>query len=169
MDLITRKIGARGGADVMALAGMFTSLIKEHGEHPVLAPAVGRFAKAVKRWGEVNEHLKKAAGARDLMTPLLNAQTYLSLFGDLTVAYMLLWQATIAWQKLQPLCEQAGVDAKDDAKLLELAKENNEVRFYRDKLKSAAFFAAHELPNLYGKAESVESGDESAMAVIWDE
>ena len=46
--------------------------------------------------------------------------------------------------------------------------ENDDVRFYDNKVKTASYFCSYELPKLYAKADGIESEDPSAYHAIWD-
>ncbi|MBW2733237.1 MAG: acyl-CoA dehydrogenase C-terminal domain-containing protein [Deltaproteobacteria bacterium] len=168
MDLIARKLPAKGGVNVMALTQLLMGFAKENAGHAILGKQVEAFQKACGEWGKVNGFLMQAAGKRDMLTPLLGATNYLALMGDLVTSYVLLHQATVAWRKLEPLCKEAGIDGTDMAAVIKLAGENAEVRFLLGKVKTAQFFVAHELPNLYAKAASVMSGDQSSMEMLWE-
>ena len=168
LDLVGRKLGARGGADAKALYGMIAGLCKELAEHP----ALGSVAKAVSRgldgWAGVNRYFVEASGKKDFLAPLLGATEYLSLTGDLVSAYFLLLKAAKAWPALEALATTAKVDMGDRKALRRFAAGNSDARFYFEKVQLAHFFASHELPALHAKAQAVCSGDRSAMELFWE-
>ena len=176
LDLVGRKISVRGGANVMVLAGMLNDFIKQHAEHPFFEAQVAELARARDAWMSVNAAFAKSAAKRDVIPPLLSASTYLSLCGDLLVAYFLLDQAVKAQAKLFELYkDSAEAMNEDDAEALftdveaaaELSRVNPEARFLDGKLKTARYFCAYELPSVHAKAEAIKSGDSSAMDIIW--
>ena len=169
MDLVARKLTIKGGAYLMALMGLVNDFISANKDHEVLKPQFDALAKARNTWGEVNGFFMNAAATKKLMIPLVNATNYLSLCGDLLTAFFLTQQAVIAWDKLQPLCADAGVDPSDARALTELAKNNREVRFYDGKIKTARFFCAYELPAVHSKAAAIQSSDMSAIHMVWDD
>jgi alkylation response protein AidB-like acyl-CoA dehydrogenase len=169
LDLVGRKLALKAGAYVMTLAATFGRLIDENLQHPVLAEQVKSFKSARDAWAGVNMFFAKAAGQNDMLAPVYNATTYLSLTGDLVLGYLLVQQALISWSKLVTLCQQAGVEARKPAAVAKLARENAEVRFYFGKLKTAQFFCASELPNAQAKASAILINDRSAVEMVWAE
>ena len=169
MDLVGRKMGLKNGAYLFALMGLLNDFVDAHASHPVLQPQMTLLGAARDAWTEVNGFFMSSAMEKQLMVPLLNASTYLSLTGDLLMAYLLLDQARIAWDKLGPLCQQAGIDPKDGKAVAALAQKHPDVRYYDGKLKGARYFCAYELPQVYAKAAAIKSKDMSAMHMVWDD
>jgi hypothetical protein len=168
MDLVGRKMGIKNGAYLFALMGLLNDFADKNEKHPVLAEQVKLFAAARDAWAEVNGFFMSSAMNKQLIVPLLNATGYLSMTGDLMMAYFLLEQARIAVEKLVPLCKEAGVDPMDGKALAALAKKHPEVRFYDGKIKTARFFCSYELPAVHAKAASIKTADLSALHVVWD-
>jgi alkylation response protein AidB-like acyl-CoA dehydrogenase len=157
--------------------GMIKAFLAEHRDHPVFKSQVAELAKARETWSNVNRAMAAAASKRDLMMPLLGATTYLALCGDLLLAYFLLDQAVKAWAKLERLCRESGGTVGDDEEealfadsetLANFARTTEEGRFLDGKIKTARFFIANELPNMYAKAASVTNADKSAMEIVWE-
>ncbi|MFH1132379.1 MAG: acyl-CoA dehydrogenase [Pseudomonadota bacterium] len=169
LDLVGRKLGAKSGANLFALAGMVSQFLDDQKDHPFLKPQVEAVLAARDTWSKVNTYFISASMSGNLLAPVYNATTYLSLCGDFLTAFFLLQQAVIAWGKLGPLCKKAKVDPKNSKALAKFAQENPEVRFLQGKLLTAQFFCASELPQVESKAASIMSGDLSAMANVWDE
>ena len=167
MDLVARKLGA-GGMNLMNLMNLINKFIDGHKEHPVVKDAVAELAEARDAWAAVNGYFMGAVASKKLLVPLVNATTYLSLCGDLLVSYFLTRQAALAWDKLQPLCEAAGVDPTDARAVAALAAENPDVAYYDGKIKTARFFAVYELPQVQAKAKSIKAGDTSALFMVWE-
>jgi alkylation response protein AidB-like acyl-CoA dehydrogenase len=168
LDLVGRKMGLKNGAFLFALMGLVNDFVDANAKHPALAPQIKALAEARDAWAEVNGLFMTSAVTKQLMVPLVNASGYLSLTGDLLMAYLLLDQARIALPKLEAACREAGVDPQDGKAVAALAKKNPEVRFLDGKVKGARFFCAYELPNVFAKAASIKSGDLSAIHVTWD-
>jgi hypothetical protein len=169
MDLVGRKMGLKNGAFLFALMGLLNDFVDAHASHPVLEPQMKALAGARDAWTEVNGFFMTSVMEKQLMIPLINASAYLSLTGDLLLGYLLLDQARIACDKLEPLCQQAGVDPKDGKALSALAQKHPDVRYYDGKVKGARFFCANELPQVHAKAAAIKSKDMSAMHVVWDD
>ncbi|MBK6848093.1 MAG: acyl-CoA dehydrogenase [Proteobacteria bacterium] len=168
MDLVARKLPARGGANMLAVYKRVKAFIEAQREHVALGPAVAALEQATATWSEVNRALATAAMRKDWLMPLLHASPYLALCGDLLVSFMLLQQAEVAWRRLVALCAAAGVDPLDGAALRRLATSDDEVRFYDGKVKTARFFCASELPRLHARAAAITGADRSALEIVFN-
>ena len=124
---------------------------------------------ALASWGQANVYLMERAASKDFVAPLLVATEYLSLMGDLVTGYFLLRKAVKAWHELATIAGDAGVALEDAKALRKLARENPDARFYYEKVKTAQFFAAHELPLVQAKTAAVTSGDTSSMELFWED
>jgi hypothetical protein len=80
------------------------------------------------------------------MIPVANATPFLMLMGQVVMAWMLLWQAGVAKEKL------AAPAAADRA-------------FYEGKVASARYFIKHVLPEADAAAKAIKSGDLSMMEI----
>jgi alkylation response protein AidB-like acyl-CoA dehydrogenase len=167
MDLVGRKMGLKNGAYLFALMGLINDFADANASHPVLETQMKLFSSARDAWVEVNGFFMTSAMEKQLMVPLLNATAYLSLTGDLLMAYLLLDQARIACDKLGPLCKEAGVDPMDGKAVAALAAKHPDVRYYDGKIKTARFFCAHELPQVFAKAAAIKSKDMSALHIVF--
>jgi alkylation response protein AidB-like acyl-CoA dehydrogenase len=168
MDLVARKLALAGGAHLMALVGLINQFIDSKKEHELLKTQIAALAAARDAWGATNGFFMGCAAQKKLLVPLVNASGYLSLCGDMLMAYFLLDQATIAWEKLKEVCKGAGVDPKDGKAVAALAKENAEARFLDGKIKTARFFCAYELPQVQAKAASIKSEEMCALHMVWE-
>jgi hypothetical protein len=116
----------------------------------------------------VNAAFAKAAGEKRILTPLLSASPYLDLCGNAIVGYLLLQQAVIAWDKLQAAADAAQVAATDAEALRALVSDNDELRYYYGKVKTAAYFCASELPQVQAAARAIRSADLAPMEMLFD-
>lgn len=169
LDLVGRKLMAKGGANVMALTGLISDFLDAQKDHPVLKSQVAQIAAVRDAWGKVNGHFMMSAGSGKLLIPIYNATNYLSLCGDMLLGYFLVKQAVLAWTKLEAVCKKSNVDPSDKKALRAIADSNPEARFLYGKIKTAQFFCASELPNAHAKASAITSGDTTALEKIWDE
>ena len=169
MDLVARKLGMKGGANLMALAGLINGFIEKNKENPAVTKEIASLAKARDAWGAVNGFFMASAAQKKLMIPLVNASNYLSLCGDLLMGYFLTKHAVLAAEMLVPLCQEAGVDPADKKAVSQLAADNAEARYLDGKIKAARFFCANELPYVAAKAEAIQAADMSAIHMIWED
>jgi alkylation response protein AidB-like acyl-CoA dehydrogenase len=137
MDLLGRKLGMNKGQVFMNFLGEIQktiSLARQAGGLEALAVEV---EKAVGRLGEVAMHIGKSAMSPEFKIAFAFAFPFLEVMGDVVVAWMLLWRAALAKQKLE-----AGAKKKD-------------VDFYEGQLKTAEFFIQVKLPTTFGKMDSI--------------
>jgi len=115
---------------------------------------VKALAAARERLVLCTEKIAKALRDGDPHFAFLVATPYLRLFGDVACAALLLEQALLALGKLGP-----GDLAAHRAK----AETDASSRFYYDKLCTAQFFVYNHLPRVAAYAETILSGDRSAL------
>ncbi len=89
-------------------------------------------------------------GAKKIDAAFVQAHPFLDVTGDTLMAWMLLWRAVIATQKL------ADKPKKKD------------ISFYEGQLKSAQFFIHSVLPVARGKMEVIMTGDTAALDISED-
>jgi alkylation response protein AidB-like acyl-CoA dehydrogenase len=165
MDLLGRKVSMGGGKLLMAYLGWLGEFIESHKSHPTLADQVARLEKAKDTLAHVTINFGKMGAGGDMVYPVLNACTYLEMFGDVTVAFLLLEQAVIAQEKFDAICKEKGADSEEARK--SLCEDDAEAKFYWGKLCSAEFFTTQILPRVNARAESIEAESRSALEVVF--
>jgi alkylation response protein AidB-like acyl-CoA dehydrogenase len=166
MDLVGRKLPAKMGANLMALAGEINGFIEPNKAHPALDKDIARLQAAVGALGDVSMYFAGIGMSKPHVT-MLNATTYLALFGDVVVGWLLLDQAVIAHRKLRDVCTAKAVDATDKAAMTRLLEEDEEARYYDGKVKTAKFWSARALSLVPAKAAAIKLGDESALDIVF--
>jgi alkylation response protein AidB-like acyl-CoA dehydrogenase len=161
LDLLGRKLPAKGGMLFMAFASELHGFATAHKGHLALADLVTAFAAEVGRWQEVTTRLGGMGMSGDQRYPVLSATPYLEMTGNLVCAWMLLGQAVVAHDRLQGLFLDQG--AGDPAARAQLCREHPEASFYAGKLEAARFFVRHVLPRNLAIAAEIDSGDRSPL------
>jgi hypothetical protein len=141
----------KGGMLFMNFMGILNEFVEAHKGNVKFNDLVEKFSKAKDKLAEVTMHLGGLGMSGDQKYPVLSATPYLNLFGDVLMAYLLLWQAMIA---------QARLDA-----LGKVPEESPEAAFYFGKVMNARFFVNNILPQVYSRAEGIFSGDRSALEI----
>jgi len=167
MDLLGRKVAMKGGMVFMNFITILNEFIEKNKSHPVLGENIGRLAKAKDSLAQVTIQFGEIGASGDLVYPALNACSYLEMFGDVVVAHLLLDQAKIAQEKFDSICRENGAETIEARK--SLCEDNDEAGFYWGKLCSADFFVTQILPRVHARAESILSGDRSAMEVVFQQ
>jgi hypothetical protein len=165
MDLLGRKVSMAGGQLLMNYLAWLGEFIEKHKSHPTLGDQVDRLEKAKDTLAHVTIEFGKKGASGDRVYPVLHATPYLEMFGDVTVAYLLLEQAVIAQEKLDAICSDKNADSEEARR--SLCQEDAEAKFYWGKLCSGEFFTTQILPRVSAWAESIESGSRSALEVVF--
>jgi alkylation response protein AidB-like acyl-CoA dehydrogenase len=165
IDLLGRKVSMKGGTLFISMLGLLGEFIEENRSHATLGENIGRLEKAKDTLAQVTVNFGKMGAGGDMVYPVLHACPYLEMFGDVVVAYLLLEQAVIAQEKFDAICKDKGADSEEAKK--SLCEEDDEARFYWGKLCSADFFTTQILPRMHARAESIESGNRSALEVVF--
>jgi len=126
-----------------------------------LEDLAARVDEAVNRLGEVAMHLGKTALSDDFKVAFAYAKPFLDVIGDVCMAWMLLWRATIAVPKLEKLA--GGLDPNARHKK---AAKNKDAAFYEGQLQSARYFINSILPITMGKMNAIEAGDPAVVEIL---
>lgn len=146
LDLVGRKLGQNGGANVRAFLGDLSAFVTKHKDHPVLGPSVQKLAKAQEAVGGIAMKFMQwnAQGKAELVP--LAANRFLRMMSETTIGWLLLEQAAIALEKAE------GAGAADRT-------------FYEGKRYTAQYFAMNVLPDVVSSAIVLGGEDQSALEV----
>jgi len=150
MDLLGRKLGLNNGKPIMDLMGEIQQTIAAGKAKSRVAEFAGKVEAALNKLGEVALHLGKTAMSPQVMAAFAHAYPFMEVSGDVVIAWLLLWRATIATEKLDN-----GTKKKDAA-------------FYEGQLKSAEFFTHCILPITLGKMDAILATNSSAVDISED-
>ncbi|MCA9524484.1 MAG: acyl-CoA dehydrogenase [Myxococcales bacterium] len=166
LDLLGRKMRLKGGGLFLRWlqeCNQFLEPLKVEG-HPLSAMA--KEVDGAKNALAEAAFSFAASGKKDPEYPLQHATPFLSMFGHVECARLMLDQARIALDKLQAICDANGIDPGDDHARRTLAEKNEDVRFYDAKVHTARFFIYQLLPQVGGYLKSIKSNDRSALEVV---
>jgi alkylation response protein AidB-like acyl-CoA dehydrogenase len=150
MDLLGRKLGMKKGAVFIDFLNDIKATIDQAAENPRLADLADRVEKALNRLGEIALHISKTAFSKDMRLALAYAHPFMEVLGDVIIAWMLLWRATVAAPKLEKLAGSTDTQAIQS----KIAK-NKDAAFYDGQLKAADFFISNTLPATIGKMNAI--------------
>ncbi len=150
MDLLGRKLGLNKGKPIMDLLGEIQAELAAAKAVPRAAPVAAKVEAAVNKLGEVAMHMGAAAMSDKVLTAFAFAHPFMEACGDVVIAWMLLWRARVAAEKLA-----AGPTNKDRM-------------FYEGQIKSGEFFAHTLLPVTQGKMRAILAADGSAVEIPED-
>jgi hypothetical protein len=147
MDLLARKIGIKKGQVFMNFLGEIQQTAFQAKAVDGLKDLAARVENAANRLGEVAMHIGQMALSENFKVGFAHALPFLYAMGDTIMAWMLLWRAVVAAEKL------AAEPKKKD------------VAFYEGQIKTAEFFIRTELPLTFGKLEAIQDGCAAAIEI----
>jgi hypothetical protein len=105
----------------------------------------------------------RTKGMENPYYPVSYATPFLHMFGEVVFGHLLLDMAMMAQEKLDALYADKGATT-DDAKR-KLDADHPEATFYSGKVHTARFFIKQILPNVFARAQAIESADMTVMNV----
>ena len=132
MDLLGRKLGMNKGKPIMDLFGEMQQCVAQAKEFEELAPWAAKVEEAVNKLAEVALHMGQTAMSEKVLSAFANAHPFQDAAGDTIMAWMHLWRAVIAAQKLPK------------------AKKKDKP-FYQGIIKSLEYYATAKLPLTLGR------------------
>jgi len=161
IDLLFRKVVGSGGKLLDSLHEDLMAWTRKNADNSQLAQEVKALHDAVSEMMDATRLLAMKAGER-ISLAALYASPYLTLFGNVVVAWLLLQQAILAAAKLEGFNLPVDFDAR--RKILE---DQDQARFYASKIETARFFTHQILSQNRWKAAQIVSGDRSAIDVCF--
>jgi hypothetical protein len=147
MDLLARKIGTKKGLVFLNFLGEIQHTASKAKAVDELKDLGVRVENTANRLGEVAIHIGQMAMSKDFKVAFAHALPFLYAMGDTIMAWMLLWRAVVASEKL------AGKPKKKD------------VAFYEGQIKTADFFIRTELPVTSGRIDAIQGGCAAAIEI----
>jgi len=146
LDLLGRKLGMNKGALYMDFLGKMKQAAAAGKAIPATADMAERFDGVVDRLGQIALGLGQAAMSPKFKAAFSHSVPFLEAMGDVTMAWMLLWRATVAAEKLE--------NAKKKDRL-----------FYQGQIQTAEFFIRTVLPVALGKMNAIEDCCDAAVEI----
>jgi hypothetical protein len=148
MDLVGRKLGQAGGANLQAFLGDVAKFVAAHSSHPELGAAVKKLGGAQEAVAGSAMRLLMWFQSGQLALVPLAANRFCEMMSELTVAWLLLEGAVVAHKAL----------AKTDPKHPDHA-------FYTGKIQAALYFARNIVPGVEHKAQLLAEEDKSPLDI----
>jgi alkylation response protein AidB-like acyl-CoA dehydrogenase len=148
MDLVGRKLGQAGGANLQAFLGDIAKFVAANTAHPVLGASVKKLSAAQEAVaGSAMRMLMWFQTGNVTLVPLA-ANRFLEMMSELTVGWLLLEAAVIAEEK-KP----------------KVADGHPDKAFYAGKTQAAVYYAQNVLPTVLNKAELMGAEDKSPLEI----
>lgn len=158
LDLVTRKLRLRDGELFQSLLKEVSSLKPEQARADSVKHAIREWQDAVEKLKLTVASLKNLAEELGPRESVFNATDVTVFFGDVMASYYLLKMALVAERKLAALVN--GGDAR------KAARENEEARFYYNKIKTAEHYVYQVLPRGKAVVAKVQSRNFAALEAV---
>ena len=100
MDLLGRKLGMNKGKPIMDLFGEMQKTVAKAKAIPELENQAAKVEAVMNKLAEVAVHMGQTAMSPKVLAAFANAHPFQDATGDTTMAWMLLWRAVVACEKL---------------------------------------------------------------------
>lgn len=137
MDLLGRKLTMKNGQLLTDLISEIEITLNKAKDIPQTKGLAEKTAAVMAQWHKSALHLLEVSKGKDILNAYAHACPFMDATGDLVMAWMLLWRAVVAVQKLE-----------SNAKKKDIA-------FYKGQLKSAENFIGTILPITSGKITAI--------------
>ena len=156
MDLLGRKLAMKGGKSFGYFIEWMEKTIEEAKKVEGIEALTASVEAAKVKLVETAKVIKDRSRSVDAMNAYSFAHPFLEATGDITMAWMLLWRASIAAPKLVKK-----VGSMDPAEVGQKAEKNKDAAFYAGQVRTAEFFVNTLLPSALAKLDAVVQGDRS--------
>jgi len=147
MDLLGRKLGQDKGAPIKNIGAEIMKIMELAKQEEQTEPLCDLMGKALYMLNKTARYMGKNAASLRVMFAFAHATPFMEVVGDVTMAWMLLWRAVIAAQKIN-----AGAPKKEQA-------------FLDGQLKSAEYFITSVLPGTLGKMHGLLALNGAAVEI----
>ncbi len=148
MDLVGRKLGQAGGANMQAFIGDIQKFVAAQGTHPVIGASVKKLGGAAEALGGNAMRLLGWFQSGQMGLVPLYANRFLEMMSETAVAWLLLEGAVIAHEKAKTV-----------------AAGHPDEAFYAGKIAAALYYARNILPGVEDKARVLAEEDKSALDI----
>ena len=135
------------GAFFMSLLGEMNNTVAKVKGIPALKDLAEDLEAGVGALGDIAMFFAKCGKEGQFLVPISNAYPFLMMMGKVISAWLLLWEAGIAAEKLD-----GGGESTDEA-------------FYKGKVAGARYFIKNVLPEIDGTLKAIKNGDMSIMEI----
>ncbi len=156
MDLLGRKLGMKKGKSFGYFVELIQNTIKEAKAVKGIEAITAKTEKALEKLLATAKIIGDRSRSADMVNAYSFAHPFLEVTGDVAMAWMLLWRASVAAPKLE---QKAG--SLERSVITEKAEKNKDVAFYAGQIMTAEFFINTILPSALGKMDAIVDGDKS--------
>jgi len=163
IDLFGRKINLRKGAAFQTVITRIEQTLQETSGVGELSEYAEEVSKHLAELKKLTDILREQSSSENLYLAYSWATPYLEIFGDVVLGWMFLWQARVAYDKLQGIFKDRG--ALDKASQDKLIEDNPDAAFLSSKIATAKYYIGALLPVVEGKITVIKKNDNSFLAM----
>ena len=160
MDLLGRKLGMNKGKvfqDFIDEIGKTIAMAKKQPETDKLG---NNLEAALIKFKETALNLGKAAGSQKTREAFAQACPFLEITGDMSIAWMLLWRASVAATKLAEILKNV-----DEKKRADKIAKNKDAAFYTGQIQTAQYFINTIIPKSMGMMDAANNLDAAVVEI----
>ncbi|MFL1732312.1 acyl-CoA dehydrogenase C-terminal domain-containing protein [Moraxella oculi] len=154
LDLLARKVLGSQGKMLANFTTIIHQFCQEHQDDDRVGQMISTLTKLNKQWGDITARIGMQ-GTQNADAIGAAAVDYLFFSGYVTLGYLWAKMATVAYARLDKMCESLDVEHALDG----------EYGFYDAKIKTAEFYFAKLMPRHAVHVARINSGHESLMAM----
>jgi hypothetical protein len=143
LDLLGRKVRMRGGEAFRNLMTKMKETIRSLPEISELTDYTADVVQAVSALEDLTAFMLERTSAEEAYLSYSWASAYLDIFGDITLAWLFLWQAAVAHEQVE--------------------QNSSEAAFYESKMSTARFYIGSFLPVTHGKVAAIKQADKAFL------
>ncbi len=156
MDLLGRKLGMKKGKSFGYFIELIQNTINEAKTVKGVEQITAKMEIALDKLVSTAKIIGDRSRSADMVNAYSFAHPFLEVTGDITMAWMLLWRASVAAPKLT---QKAG--SIDRTAIKDAADKNRDAAYYTGQIITAEFFINTILPATLGKMDAIVEGDRS--------
>jgi len=166
MDLLGRKISRGGGVMMMTMLNEVNKLTNGPAKEGPFKDEVDALAKARDTLAATAMGFGQSMMKGDVDYPAFHAASFLQMFGDTLIAWLLIRQAVAATKLYETRLQSKQVDPLDE-QLGKFLADDDEARFLHGKIATARYFVHNILPRVRARAASIKSNDRAALTMVF--
>jgi hypothetical protein len=160
MDLLGRKLGMKKGMVFLNFLNEIHQTAEKARTLPELDDLADKLSAVANLLGETAMHLGTTAISPRPKEAFAYAKPFLDVVGDVSLAWMHVWRATIAATQLGKI-----VGSLDPAERIKKAAVDKKAAFYEGVLQTSIFFMNVVVPITIGKMTGINSGDKAIIDI----
>jgi hypothetical protein len=163
IDLVSRKLGLNDGRALSIMKSQMQECIDMAMKIPNAAEYARKVVRALEVYDQAVERVRNFMSKGKVQEVFHGSMNFLEMTGDVIMAWMHLWQMTLAQRSLEMIFQLSGASTEEQK--IKCIEHNREAAFYSGKVHSARYFIAKLLPLSEALAVSFMTEDYPALEI----